>query len=196
MRWWRLSGLGGAKTVILVALLAGCVGVPKTAPSVSSPPAAAAPLTKAQPAPNPPPPPPPPAPEPERLLGWTPAAVTALFGKPNLVRWEGPSQIYLYPDPAAGCALTMVFREKDGTFQLESLTAHDPSSPDHVPLASKTCLARLLPQKLWPRLAPKAAREAAMPVDSPEENRKTRTSSLRAGEQQNDGDSQTSPPPP
>ena len=163
MRRRHLSG--HARVVglaLLAALLAGCTARPKE-PAPASPAPPPAPVAETEPAPEPPPPPPPPEPDPQRLLGWTPAAVTALFGKPDLVRWEGPVQIYLYPDPAAGCALTMIFREQDGAFHLESLIAHDPAAPDHQPLASKPCLARLLPQRLWPRLAPEGDGKEAAP---------------------------------
>ncbi len=165
MKRWRLSGPGRAAGLALLApLVAGCAAMPTgPAPAPSAPPSA--PVMETRPAPEPPPPPPPPEPDPQRLLGWTPAAVTALFGKPDLVRWEGQVQIYLYPDPAVGCALTMIFREQDGAFHLESLTAHDPADPDHPSVASKTCLARLLPQSLWPRLAPETDKKAAVPAD-------------------------------
>ncbi len=194
MRGRRRSGLG-AGSAMLAVLLAGCAGGPEALPPISSSPPPPAPVANRQPAPKPRPPSPPPKPDPERLLGWTPAAVTALFGKPDLVRWEGPAQIYLYPDPAAGCVVTMLFREQEGAFRLESLTAHDPSAPDHAAVASKACLARLLPQRLWPRLAPERPRDAAMLSGTPEENGDAGITPAHPEEGEDDGKPAPSLPP-
>lgn len=167
MRWPRLSSGPGVGVILLTMLLAGCGGTAGGPSPMPSPAPAPAPAAEPQPVPKPvPPPPPPPPPDPDRLLGWTPAAVTALFGKPDLVRWEGPVQLYLYPDPAAGCALTMIFREGRDGFHLESLTAHDPTAPDHGSIPSRSCLARMLPQGLWARLAPEPDEKRLVPETS------------------------------
>ncbi|GIX16910.1 MAG: hypothetical protein KatS3mg119_1096 [Rhodothalassiaceae bacterium] len=151
-----------AGALVLALALAGCAHeapAPEPAPPV--------PEVEAAPAP----PPPPPEPDPDRLLGWRPGEVVALLGRPALVRWEGPAQIFLFEAADRSCALLATFREGEGAgLHLVGLAAHDPAHPAHEPVATRACLKTLLPRALWPRLAspvagaPESGEEAGAPA--------------------------------
>ncbi len=143
------AGALRAGALVLALALAGCA---HEAPA----PEPAPPVPEVEPAPAPPPPPP--EPDPDRLLGWRPGEVVALLGRPALVRWEGPAQIFLFEAADRSCALLATFREGDGDgLHLVGLAAHDPAHPAHEPVATRACLKTLLPRALWARLAPPVA---------------------------------------
>ncbi len=86
-------------------------------------------------------------PDPAKLKGFEPAAMQALLGVPDLLRWESHAQVYQYR--GAKCVLDIIFYESPngGPFQAVHLSARGPGGQD---TEVKTCLVDLLPAESWP----------------------------------------------
>lgn len=86
-------------------------------------------------------------PDPAKLKGLAPAAMQALLGVPDLLRWESHAQVYQYV--GAKCVLDIIFYESPsgGPFRAVYLSARGPGGQD---TEIKTCLVDLLPAESWP----------------------------------------------
>ena len=86
-------------------------------------------------------------PDPAKLKGLEPAAMQALLGVPDLLRWESDAQVYQYR--GAKCVLDIIFYESPsgGPFQAAYLSARGASGQD---TEVKACLVDLLPAESWP----------------------------------------------
>lgn len=86
-------------------------------------------------------------PDPAKLKGFEPAAMQALLGVPDLLRWERHAQVYQYR--GAKCVLDIIFYESPsgGPFQAAHLSARGPGGQD---TEVEACLADLLPAESWP----------------------------------------------
>lgn len=86
-------------------------------------------------------------PDPAKLKGFEPAAMQALLGVPDLLRWENHAQVYQYR--GSECVLDIIFYESPsgGPFQAVHLSARGPGGQD---TEVKACLVDLLPAESWP----------------------------------------------
>lgn len=86
-------------------------------------------------------------PDPAKLKGFEPAAMQALLGVPDLLRWESHAQVYQYR--GAKCVLDIIFYESPsgGPFKAAHLSARGPGGQD---TEVKACLVDLLPAESWP----------------------------------------------
>jgi hypothetical protein len=90
---------------------------------------------------------PPRLPDPAKLKGFDPAAMQALLGVPDLLRWESHAQVYQYRGDK--CVLDIIFYEDPigGPFQAAHLSARGPGGQE---TEIKACLVDLLPAESWP----------------------------------------------
>ena len=86
-------------------------------------------------------------PDPAKLKGFQPAAMQALLGVPDLLRWESHAQVYQYR--GTQCVLDIIFYESPagGPFMAAHLSARGTAGQT---TEIGTCLVDLLPAESWP----------------------------------------------